>query len=90
MVIYTKGQDDFDEAIKLDPENSDAYISRAILLMEISGDMENKNALKDWIKVLELNDSVPKEIKSELERMIQDYYSTNIDTLDITIDEIFD
>src|SRR5690554_2270426 len=68
---YELAKNDFDRAIEINPQNSDAYISRAILTMEESGDFQNYKAIEDWIKVLELNDSVPENIKKELEELIR-------------------
>lgn len=68
---YDEAKSDFDKAIRIDPKNSDAYISRAILTMEESNELDNDKAIEDWIKVLELNDSVPDDIKKDLKELIR-------------------
>ncbi len=69
---YQRAKEDFDAAIAIDPNNGDAYLSRVIAVMAQPGN-NNKEEIDNWIKVLELKDSIPEDLKKMIIKRVEEY-----------------
>jgi len=61
---YQGAVEDFSMAIKLDPDDSDIYFSRAVANLVLN---QKHEALMDLLKAIELGENVPQKLIDECE-----------------------